>query len=109
MGGAVVAAGVVDQVLLMVAVGGEKVFLGADLELGDDFLALGVKVLLLHFVGHFLGNIHLLLIVCKDRRSVLCASVVALTVELGRVMRAVEELNQLSIRNLGLLYKTTSA
>lgn len=97
-----VAARVVDQVLLMVAVSREEVFFWSNLELGDDFLALGVEVLLLNLIGHLLRNIHLLLVVCEDGRSVLCSSVVSLSVELSGVMCTIEELDQLSVRHLSL-------
>ena len=58
---------VVDQVLLVVVIGGEEIFFLPDLDLGNDPGSFGIKVLLLYFLGDFLSNIKLILVVREDR------------------------------------------
>ena len=98
---AMVPVGIVDQVLLVVVIGREKVLLRTNLELGNDLLALGIKVLLLHLLGHLLCNVKLVLVVCKDGRTVLCAAIITLLVELSWIVGAVEELDHLGVGHLG--------
>lgn len=98
---AVVAIRVVDQILLVIVISREEVLLLPDLELSDDLATLRIKVLLLNLFRHLFGDIELVLIVRKDSRTVLCASIVTLLVQLRRVVCTVEELDQLGVRHLG--------
>lgn len=97
---AVIAIRVVNQILLVVVISREKVLRLPDLQLSSNLLSLGIKVFLLHLLRHLFCGIELVLIVCKDGRTVLCASIVTLLVELRRIVRAVEELDQLGVRYL---------
>lgn len=94
---AVVSIRMVDEVLLVVVIRREEVLFLSNLELRDNLLAFRVKVLFLHLFGHLLCDIELRLVVRKDGRTVLCASIVALLVKLRGVMGSVEELDYLGI------------
>lgn len=89
---ALVAEGVLVKVELVVLLGVPP--LASLHDLGGD---LAIVPLLVDLGGDLLSNALLLGVVVEDARAVLGAGVVALTVESGRVVHAVEELEQLLV------------
>jgi len=68
-------------------------------DLGGDLRAMGVEVFLLHLLSHPLGDIFLSGRVVEDGRAILSSAVTPLPVESRRIMCAVEEFNEFSIRH----------
>jgi len=67
--------------------------------LGSDLLAYRIEMLFLYFFSNAFCNRLLLRGMCEDRRAVLSANVVALSVRGCGVVRAIEELDELVVRH----------
>lgn len=96
MAGAFIAAGVLVQVLLVVVFSIPPFSCGQDLR-HDPVL----PPLLIDLGSDLLGDLGLFIAVCEDARSVLRSAIRPLAVDCGRVVHAVEELEDLLVGNLG--------
>ena len=97
---AVVSARVVEQIFLVVVLCRREVTGGKRLDFGHDACAVGVKVPFLHSISDMARSSILLGTVGIQTRAILRANIRALAIHLGRVVRAVEELDELSVRSL---------
>lgn len=95
--GTLVTRWVLEEVKLMIFLGVDP--LSSFNDLSNNLRPVRVKVFLLHFLGHSLGNIFLVGGVVKDGRAILSSTVVTLFINGCWIMCAVKEFNELGVRH----------
>jgi len=95
MSPAVVTTWIPDEILLVIIFSFEPLRSGRDLS--HDLLSLGVEMILLDLLCDLSGNASLLIVRGEDGGAILSSMIVSLSVDGGRVMGAIEELNKFSI------------
>lgn len=99
---ALIAEWVVLQIPLMILSSNEKVLGWPLLNLSDDLTSLGTKVLVLHLLRYLLRRAELISVMREKGRTVLRAAIIALSVQLRRIVSTVEKFDKFGVGDLGL-------